>query len=61
MTKAQSKRQKIELKIDVVKKKIMEKTEKYRLTNEERNQDNIKYAYIVFRSMEGMARAVNAY
>ena len=39
----------------------MEATEKYRQTNVERNQDNIKYAYIVFRSMEGMARAVNAY
>ena len=39
----------------------MDQIENYRKIKTIQNKDNIKFAYVVFRSMEGMARAINCF
>jgi len=39
----------------------MKLTDNYRSLNDKNEKAKIKYAFVVFRSMEGMARILNAY
>jgi len=54
-------KQKFQKEIKVIKEVIIEETEKYRQLIENEDQDGIKNAFVVFRSMEGAARMIKAY
>jgi len=51
-------KQKFQKEIKVIKEVIIEETEKYRQLIETEDQDGIKNAFVVFRSMEGAARMI---
>ena len=59
--KTEPKKEKIRKEIDKVKENIAKQREKYLKVVSLHKELEVKYAYIVFRSMEGCQRALFAY